>query len=407
MALTTTPRLLLAKQGLGDSPGAWHTAQNQGMDDADARLLRVGVVDPDGVEDSDYIGQQYFDTVTEIWYTATNVASPGAWSIEAQSVIAPLALKIDNDAASPSVGAGDTVSQPAAPATGHIYLNTEIGTLERYNGAAYQTFSGTLQRGALDGLGINRLSATSLLISEGECRIGTIADQNISDFRSPSDFTKDFALVWASGSTNNGIPNALSPLPTVLTTYHLFAIGDEAGLVDYAYDNTILATNILADANIMAFFGANIWVRRIFSFVSDATPEIVDFTHFKNHFMYALARGLDYNDTINDDYTGSSSPILFSHVPVQIAVEPVFTAVGLNTSGTSLGLFASGGDGISADPSSTTSPIGQWVMGNTTLYQNGGMITNASQELRFRSNDNSVQLRIETMGYIDYRGKYS
>ncbi len=80
MATVKTPRLNLAKQAAGDNPGSWEVDINQGFDDADARFFRTGAVDPDGVEDSDYIGQRYQDTVTELWYTATDAASPGAWT---------------------------------------------------------------------------------------------------------------------------------------------------------------------------------------------------------------------------------------------------------------------------------------------------------------------------------------
>lgn len=81
MATTVTPRLGLKKQAAGDNPGAWEVDLNAGFDDADAAFFLSGTVTPNdpGVE-STYIGQRYYDSVTGLWWTATEIADPStAW----------------------------------------------------------------------------------------------------------------------------------------------------------------------------------------------------------------------------------------------------------------------------------------------------------------------------------------
>ncbi len=80
MATTSTLRLGLKKQENGDNPGAWEVDLNLGFDDADDRLFRTGSGDPDSVETSDYVGQRYLDTASELWYTAQTLGAAADWA---------------------------------------------------------------------------------------------------------------------------------------------------------------------------------------------------------------------------------------------------------------------------------------------------------------------------------------
>lgn len=78
MAVIKTARLNLAKQTFRDP--AWHTALDQGFDDADARLLRTGTADPNVAEEGDYVGQLYYETDAtphRIWICRV-IGGPGA-----------------------------------------------------------------------------------------------------------------------------------------------------------------------------------------------------------------------------------------------------------------------------------------------------------------------------------------
>ncbi|KKN31257.1 hypothetical protein LCGC14_0825730 [marine sediment metagenome] len=80
MATTTTTRLGLKKQAAGDNSGAWEVDLNQGFDDADAAFFLSGSGNPNGSENSAFVGQRYYDTSTGYWWTAEDIASPSsAW----------------------------------------------------------------------------------------------------------------------------------------------------------------------------------------------------------------------------------------------------------------------------------------------------------------------------------------
>jgi len=79
MATSVTDRLGLKMQANGDNPGAWEVDLNQGFLDADAAFFKSGTGDPDGVIESDYIGQRFLDTATNYWYTATSVGAGADW----------------------------------------------------------------------------------------------------------------------------------------------------------------------------------------------------------------------------------------------------------------------------------------------------------------------------------------
>lgn len=87
MATTFTTRLNLAKQDLGDNPGAWHTPLNDGFDDADDRLLQViSIADdktPNTHEAGDlsvlahFEGQRLWDSKRFAWWTAKTAGAVG------------------------------------------------------------------------------------------------------------------------------------------------------------------------------------------------------------------------------------------------------------------------------------------------------------------------------------------
>ena len=79
MATTATDRLGLKKQANADNPGTWEVDLNQGFDDADDRLFLSGAGNPHGVITSNYIGQRYLDSVTELWYTAQTLGATADW----------------------------------------------------------------------------------------------------------------------------------------------------------------------------------------------------------------------------------------------------------------------------------------------------------------------------------------
>lgn len=73
---TTTSRLALVKQDVGENPGTWGTVLNGGLQAADDRLFLTGAANPNVNTQADYIFQRYYDSVGDNWFTAQDTAGP-------------------------------------------------------------------------------------------------------------------------------------------------------------------------------------------------------------------------------------------------------------------------------------------------------------------------------------------
>ena len=122
MAVTKTAKLNLAKQANRDAN--WHTGLDQGFDDADARFQKTGAGDPEaGAVTADFIGQPYYDTTADKWWTANATgAPPGKWTEDnlGSSINGTTSIVQDNNVPFQVKEAGGTARHLASMSAGDV-----------------------------------------------------------------------------------------------------------------------------------------------------------------------------------------------------------------------------------------------------------------------------------------------
>lgn len=223
MALTVTDRLNLPKQDLGDL--SWHTEQNDGMDDADARLLKLssieGVTDPNiGPIAGDYAGQRFIDegaNPPRVWICTTDsTPGPSVWRlISTRSIESPTPI-------------GGITSLDL------ILLDDEARLV------ALETAAPIYDRAHIDGLITYYIDATTLGVQFGE------ATDNLKTSRlsvSGANRTKTTGT-YVAGEGLGGMTATEIPLSDG-EWYHIFIVHFIAGdVTDIAFDSSPIAANL-------------------------------------------------------------------------------------------------------------------------------------------------------------------
>lgn len=88
--------------------------------------------------------------------------------------------------------------------------------------------------------------ATDVDVGSGFFRSTTTFDV----FTNTATFTKRVNATWVQGTNQGGLADALVATPG--TWYHVFGLGKPDGTVDFGFDTDLNATNLLADANVVA-----------------------------------------------------------------------------------------------------------------------------------------------------------
>lgn len=171
-------------------------------------------------------------------------------------------------------------------------------------------------------------TVTSMTFGRGECT--SFDGQQV--LSSGSAFTKTTA-VWAQGNGNGGRPASV-PL-AANTSYATFIISTPAGVIDFGYDTSITATNLLAAAAGAGFTR----YRRIGYVHTDGSSNIRPMTNIGTHFLYL--------SPVNNYYSSSSSNLTvypFTSTPTQQNMLGIFFCAGSGANETSgfASLFAFG-----------------------------------------------------------------
>lgn len=272
------------------------------------------------------------------------------------------------------------------------FLTTSVTNATAYwNGSAWT--SGLLPiRAFLSGLTLSNdgSAPNSVLdISAGVCTDSTnVISINLGAF------TKSTAGSWAAGSGSNGMGTGLTIAAT--TWYHVFAIIN-AGAADVYFDTSVTAAN--APTSTTAF-------RRIGSFKTDGSSHILAFVQHGDTFNW-LAPVSD----ISANNPGTSAVLRTLSVPLGVVVNAVVMPVleNISNGGNSyLYLSDPGTNDVAASPTFTIVPRSIGAAGG--VVDSGGfvqMFTNTSSQIRSRLaySDANVTLYINTLGWIDSRGK--
>lgn len=139
-------------------------------------------------------------------------------------------------------------------------------------------------------------------VNDIDIGVGACVDTlSLTNMLQTSVFTKQIDAVWAEGSAAGGFPSGLtSGTPQNTTWYHVFVIrrGD-TGLLDYGFDTSLTAANLLADATNYSSY------RRIGS-IYYATGTIAQFVSYAG--ADASVRTLWNGSTPTGNVTVTSTP---------------------------------------------------------------------------------------------------
>ena len=184
----------------------------------------------------------------------------------------------------------------------------------------------------------------------------------------PNDMTKRIDANWVAGDGNGGFPSALTLAN--LTTYHLFLIKNPATeAVDWGFDTSLTAANLLADAT---GFTKYEWIGAV---LTDGSANIIQF-FIKNNYYFFKSTVEDLN-TVDD--TSPARVAFVTSVPAGIEVIGLYTAV-YNSGGSNAVLFTSYNEDDQA-------PVhrGLSTIGDNSEMQEFERPTNLSSEIYYRS----------------------
>lgn len=112
---------------------------------------------------------------------------------------------------------------------------------------------------------------------------GTFKNRDTFDaFTSLGTISKELNNVWAEGTGNGGRASAVAY--AIDTWYHVFMLGKQDGTVDFGFDTDIDATNLLADAAVIA--AGYTFFRRRGSVLTDGAMNIIPFLNFGDTFIW-------------------------------------------------------------------------------------------------------------------------
>lgn len=208
-------------------------------------------------------------------------------------------------------------------------------------------------------------------------------------------FTKQLDAVWVEGTNLGGRASAVALSPG--NTYHMFAIAKASGQVDFGFDSSLTATNLLADATAYSFF------RRLWSGVANASSNWTDYEQVGD---YALGKTRIVTTKASPG-TSSSTVTLAGAIPSGIRVMADITMrFDRDTVGEIFGSYGSGGVTI-AVPSATASDF--QFTGGVGLGGGGGgrVLTDTGRRISYRLSaaTGADNLFVTTHGYRDFRGR--
>lgn len=250
--------------------------------------------------------------------------------------------------------------------------------------------------GAIGGLGMTMNGSD--LLHDIDFAAGAAVSADSTTVLRAAAMTKRLDAAWAAGSGNGGLGNGLSI--TANTWYHCFVVSKTDGGVDFGFDTSPTAGNLLSSTGGSKY-------RMIGSLLTKpAATEIIPFTQ-RGHFFQWTNPPLD----VNADIGASESLLTLSSPPDVRAIAKVRAE---QEAGTALWLLINATDEANAAPEDVTD--GTPAAPGRTLFDNGGasntlnatldIYTNTAKQIRARANTAGVHLWLVTIGFEHPRGRW-
>jgi len=250
----------------------------------------------------------------------------------------------------------------------------------------------TLPRGYIDGLNIGNGPVDTqhdIQFGAGACR-GANNNENIIETVGS---IKQIDAAWAAGNNAGGL---FTGSVAADTWYHAFAIkNDSGGAAEFGFDTNVNAGN--RPAGYTPF-------RRLGSVLTDGSSNLLGFTQFWNYFLWD-----DPPQDIDDSTLGTSAQLYTLSVPIDVVVFP-WCNVRAAKSGSVVAIYLSSPFADDEAPQRTNgaplTTLRAWDNSGGGVIHKTRFMTNASAQIRARSDETSTILRVATLGWEDPRGVF-
>lgn len=286
----------------------------------------------------------------------------------------------------------------------HTGTGAELKTLIAGSGIGITYAAGTVTlantgglaaigRSYLGGCGMaNDGSLPNTVLDIGGCM--TASDDQSTLMNQTNAYTKSVSA-WAVGTGNGGLDTGSIATSTV---YHVFQIErTDTQVVDYLFSTSPSSPSMPANYTKK---------RRLGSFLTDGAAHIILFAQYGDEFYWSTPPALDVNVT----NPGTSAVTRTLTVPTGVQVLAIMEVAwqGSATSEASV-IYLSSLDTADVAASATASPLGLGGTETGTLgpISMARVWTNTSGQIRSRASSSSGNntLRIQTLGWLDTRGR--
>lgn len=206
-----------------------------------------------------------------------------------------------------------------------------------------------------------------------------------------SALTKQLNATWAVGTNQGGLDTGSKANST---WYHVWVIGRvDTHVVDVLFSTSATAPTMPTNYTKK---------RRIGAIKTDSSGNIIGFLQYGDEFLWKSPPALDVDDatltTTKKNYTLTS-------VPLGLAVNVLFNMVSSNAATNRV--YISNPNLTDLAPSQTATPLSTLTANTTaTLFSQGRMITDVSQQISMRASASSTTVRVAVLGWTDPRGKW-
>ena len=233
----------------------------------------------------------------------------------------------------------------------------------------------------------------SQILTLGTNKCVSTSDDQTTTMTINSQYTKTFAN-WVVGSGNGALDTGSI---ATNTWYHVFEIErTDTGVSDFL---------ISLSATAPTFPASYTKKRRIGSIKTDATPNIISFFQNGDEFYWSTFPALDIN-AVTPSITAA---LVTVQTPLGVRTKAFFNATISFGALVGTGILFSSPDVADAAPSFTASPLASISYNeqsaSTQLASQISVWTNASSQVRWRAVNANGVFYLQTIGWLDYRGK--
>ena len=299
---------------------------------------------------------------------------------------------------------GNASIPASAGVAGRMVLDTDNRNPYFDDGTNVLEWRPAFIRGALGG-GTLTLSGSDQDINFGVCeaRVGTSADRSLQNGYLDSAIIKQLDTVsgWVEGSNAAGRPAADSLAAN--KWHHCFIITKADGTIDAGFDDNINAANLIAageaGGETPPYVNFRYWGSVKETAAGDGTCH--PFIQHGDNFVWTTLPGLSHTDAIDQAYNTQTN-ITLSFVPPDVRTLAHLVYVHSNSNRS---LLLHGGTTISAIPAQLVSPLAS-LETSPADRDSAILLTDTSQQVVYRSDDNTSRLHVEVSGYENARGRW-